>query len=1432
MFKKILSYVAGTALVLAIVGFGVWGVLQGNFVSVQAANPAQVPVAQTTAATNVTQTSAVLNGTYNNNNGENGHVWFEYGVNPDATNGANTNKLNVHGVNGSGLVNESFTLTNLDQNRTYYYRFIAENGDGRDAGDIKSFTTLSDGTTCSANPMRDLKVDIDYRSEGWTTASATYKNNSTDCTYKVGIASYKTFGSGQILNQELFDSKTHQLAPGQSITLHITLPSCTAQIDVFAGDVLTPPTYQGDKLFYGPWVNINLGYCGNTVIQPATLKLVKTVVNNNGGTKQVADFKLFMDGTQVTSGETKTFTFAHANDSKTIVVSEQNLSGYTASSWGTDCSAYYLPGDANKDGTVNQADKDILTATYNKNQGDAGYDSRADFNGDNKVDFNDMVLLGQNYNTSSTGNGKIVLRPGENKTCTITNDDIPPAAVPPATLKLVKTVVNNNGGTKTVADFKLFMDSTQVNSGEVKTFTFANANDTKTVIASEINLPGYSAGSWSGSCVAYFPSGDANKDGNVNQLDKDILTATYNKNKGDAGYDARADFNGDDKVDFNDMVILGQNYNTQTSSTAALADLGDANLDGVVNQTDKDILTATYNKNQGDAGYDTRADFNNDNKVDFADLVILGQNYNTSVPAASFSGNGKVVLRPGDNLTCTITNDDNPPTGPTTGTLKLVKVVKNDNGGTKTSADFPLFINSQQVTSGQVVTLAPGNYTASEQNQTGYTAGSWTGHCSADGKVTLNAGDEKTCTIVNDDVPPTVLKGCLAIKKEAYTSGDARINPTPVFTFKFDGQNYTTNANGELTISDIPVGSHTIEEVVPAGWALQSVTPALTNNTVNIGAGSGCTTLTFKNKQVALAAVCVANKNPAFITENITYTVTPTGGNGTYTYAWSGTDGLTGNASTATKSYSTTGTKNAQVVVTSGGQSVTADCQTVIQTATGGGDGFALTCTSVAPLGNYANLPVTFKSFPTGGTGTYTYSWTGAVTGTTQNVDTSFGAPGTYNATVTVTSGPDTRTAQCAVSINPPSSGGGGGGGGGGGSNVTVSVTQNPGQVAGVFLSQVPYTGIGSNLKIALFMLALFSWSAWISYLIIKRKAKKNGMSVADVIVGPAGVGPTLAFAGGPAPVQNRTIPVMQNIPRADINAIPHEPKQAEPKNFVKSPFIEHMAPKQQPEFYVQTAVKEAPVAPKVPTDNSYEKIFSRVNESAQPAFQQQAAPKVAAKFEPAMSPKSNPNLMPQIQKPQAEITLPSSTEDVLESLEMKARELNTIVSADGLEIIAKASQNNKHNAGVILHHLVELYKGSEHEVDGDWMVLNGEKINKILFSTYLTMTPVFIQWLAMGDDRKTMSFVRMLQMQGQTMKDFVMNVVIELDKAYRFRVENMGDADATILDATMQWSNEELESVIHTLVTAVDQTYSSTYSSVKIALVKVLDMSKSKLYQ
>ncbi|XKT74229.1 MAG: hypothetical protein ACJKTH_02655 [Patescibacteria group bacterium UBA2163] len=53
------------------------------------------------------------------------------------------------------------------------------------------------------------------------------------------------------------------------------------------------------------------------------------------------------------------------------------------------------------------------------------------------------------------------------------------------------------------------------------------------------------------------------------------------------------------------------------------------------------------------------------------------------------------------------------------------------------------------------------------------------------------------------------------------------------------------------------------------------------------------------------------------------------GGTGSYTYSWSGTNGLSGNASNVFKTYSTVGTKTAQVTVYSGGQTASDTCGTV-----------------------------------------------------------------------------------------------------------------------------------------------------------------------------------------------------------------------------------------------------------------------------------------------------------------------------------------------------------------------------------------------------------------------------------------------------------------------------------------------------------------------
>lgn len=137
------------------------------------------------------------------------------------------------------------------------------------------------------------------------------------------------------------------------------------------------------------------------------------------------------------------------------------------------------------------------------------------------------------------------------------------------------------------------------------------------------------------------------------------------------------------------------------------------------------------------------------------------------IPSFKYNfGEGELTF-PGKNLT---TEYSNGKTGaqilenkcsldfaPVVTKLTVVKSVVNDNGGTMQVVDFPLFVNAAPVVSGVASEYAPGTYTVSETSSQGYVA-TFGGACDENGSVTLEAGDDKTCTITNDDVPP--VPGC------------------------------------------------------------------------------------------------------------------------------------------------------------------------------------------------------------------------------------------------------------------------------------------------------------------------------------------------------------------------------------------------------------------------------------------------------------------------------------------------------------------------------------------------------------------------------------------------------------------------------------------------------------------------------------------------
>jgi len=87
------------------------------------------------------------------------------------------------------------------------------------------------------------------------------------------------------------------------------------------------------------------------------------------------------------------------------------------------------------------------------------------------------------------------------------------------------------------------------------------------------------------------------------------------------------------------------------------------------------------------------------------------------------------------------------------GELTVIKRITNDNGGSLTLADVTLRANGTAVTNGTVNTLEQGTYQVSEDPIADYFV-AITGDCDANGFVTLPGGDEKTCTITNNDTGP------------------------------------------------------------------------------------------------------------------------------------------------------------------------------------------------------------------------------------------------------------------------------------------------------------------------------------------------------------------------------------------------------------------------------------------------------------------------------------------------------------------------------------------------------------------------------------------------------------------------------------------------------------------------------------------------------
>src|SRR3989339_812368 len=112
------------------------------------------------------------------------------------------------------------------------------------------------------------------------------------------------------------------------------------------------------------------------------------------------------------------------------------------------------------------------------------------------------------YLQTGSGNCSGTILAGETKTCTITNNDIAPQLI------VNKIIINDNGRTKVIADFPLFVDSGSVTSGVANTFTIGSHTVSETPNSNYTSVIG----------------GDCATDGTITLALGDIKTCTVTNN--------------------------------------------------------------------------------------------------------------------------------------------------------------------------------------------------------------------------------------------------------------------------------------------------------------------------------------------------------------------------------------------------------------------------------------------------------------------------------------------------------------------------------------------------------------------------------------------------------------------------------------------------------------------------------------------------------------------------------------------------------------------------------------------------------------------------------------------------------------------------------------------------------------------------------------
>ena len=327
----------------------------------------------------------------------------------------------------------------------------------------------------------------------------------------------------------------------------------------------------------------------------------------------------------------------------------------------------------------------------------------------------------------------------------------------PARLKLVKKVVNNNGGTAVVGDFGIATDAGSptwgagVAAGDTMIYTSNTLGPLMagTYTFGENDVTGYTEGTWS--CTPVTASGTAYNAGSITLASGDdvVCTIVNNDIAPKLVLDKITSYSYGGTRPESDWTLVA---NGGTAGT--LTGPGAAGSADVVSTATFKAGTYALSETGSYTGYTN------------------GTTFSCSKNGGAASSTNSVTLALADSADCSITNTDTP------ATLQIIKRVVNDNGGTATYSAFGITTLAGSLSFGTgvadgantlkytatAITVAAGSYTLRESDIAGYAEGTWscTGATPSDntisaGAVTVPFGGTVVCTITNNDIAPKLV---------------------------------------------------------------------------------------------------------------------------------------------------------------------------------------------------------------------------------------------------------------------------------------------------------------------------------------------------------------------------------------------------------------------------------------------------------------------------------------------------------------------------------------------------------------------------------------------------------------------------------------------------------------------------------------------------